>query len=158
MLVERDRELGRESNMNPYESPRTQELSVRTVQRLDPGVALIAFLLICGCLASAIGVVYPTVNNYLMPRFGWVGLLLGMNPLIFLASTIKNPTRSSLLGAGFMTMAIGLINACVLLMTGTVDVVNNVFTDRLHSAWLWSVMSFGFAGGYILLAAMRCKK
>ena len=47
------------------------------------------------------------------------------------------------------------MNGIELLRTGTVDVVENVFHDRVHSAWLWSVGSYLVAGGYIAAVAFR---
>jgi hypothetical protein len=90
-----------------------------------------------------------------MPRFGWIGLFLSVNSLIFIGFWVKKPTRSGLLAASFMTCAIGVINGLVLLQAGTVDVVQNVFLDRVHSAWLWSVLSYLCAGGYFAFVAFR---
>jgi len=40
-----------------------------------------------------------------------------------------------------MSFAIGTINAVPLVYPGTVSIVANEFTDRLHSSWFWSVLS-----------------
>ena len=142
--------------MNPYDSSKTHAFSATTVsQRLDRGVLLIATVILGGCLISITGFVSPTVRDFLMPRFGWIGLFLCVNSLIFIGFWVKKPTRSGLLAASFMTCAIGVINGVVLLRTGTVDVVQNVFHDRVHSAWLWSVLSYLCAGGYFAFAAFR---
>ena len=142
--------------MNPYESPNTQGLtSAVPRRRLDPGVVLIGIVIFGAFIASIIGQFVPTVNDYLTPRFGSIGLLLSVNSLFFIGMWVKEPTRQALVSASSMTCAIGLINACVLLVVGTVDVVQNAFIDRLHSAWLWSVAPYLIAGAYIALAALR---
>ena len=142
--------------MNPNDSPQTHAISAPTVsQRLDRGVLLVATVILGGCLTSITGFVSPTVRDFLMPRFGWIGLFLSMNSLIFIGFWIKKPTRSALLAASFMTCVIGVINGFELLRTGTIDVVQNVFHDRVHSAWLWSVLSYLCAGGYFAFVAFR---
>ena len=141
--------------MNPYESPNTQGLTLAVPNRRDLGVLLIGFLLIGACVVSVIAIVSPAVNEFIMPRFGSIGLLLSVNSLFFIGMWVKEPTRQALVSASSMTCAIGLINACVLLVVGTVDVVQNAFIDRLHSAWLWSVAPYLIAGAYIALAALR---
>jgi hypothetical protein len=93
-----------------------------------------------------------------MPRFGWIGLFLSLNSLIFIGFWAKKPGRQALLAASFVTIAIGVINGFTLMQNGTVDVVQNVFHDRVHSAWLWSVVSYLSAGGYFVFAAFRHPK
>lgn len=142
--------------MDPYEAPRTQaNSSAAHSRRLDRGVLFLALVMLIGCLVSIVGFASAAVRDFLMPRFGWVGLLLSMNALIFIAFWMKKPTRRGLLAASFMTCVIGVINGVALLQTGTVDVVQNAFHDRVHSAWLWSVLSYLFVGGYFAFAAFR---
>lgn len=141
--------------MNPYESPKTQSLTATVPQRLDPGVLLIGFLLVGACIASAVGFASSAVNEFVMPRFGWTGLIRSLNPLIFIGFYIKKPTRKILFAAALMTCVVGLLNAWSLSRKETVDVVENIFHDRVHSAWLWSVAPYLIAGAYIALAALR---
>ena len=142
--------------MNPYESPRTPANSSAAIsRRLDRGVLFLALVMLIGCLISIVGFASAAVRDFLMPRFGWIGLLLSLNALIFIGFWIKKPSRRGLLAASFMTCAIGVINGVALLQTGTVDVVQNAFHDRVHSAWLWSVFSYLSVGGYFAFAAIR---
>ena len=140
--------------LNPYEPPQTDVLTTNG-RRWDRGVVFIAIVLICACVTSIAGFIFPTLQEFIRPRFGWVGLILSMNSLIFIAMWAKAPSRRALISVSFVTCAIGLINAWVLLQSGTVDIVKNSFHDRLHSAWIWSVFSYLLAGGYIALAALR---
>ena len=144
--------------MNPYESPEQAiALPSPSSRRLDRGVLAIALFMFAGCLLSVIGLIVPTVSGLLMPRFGWVGLFLSANVLMFVGFWIKNPSRRTLLPASFMSCAIGGINGLSLLRTGTVAVVQNAFHDRLHSAWIWSVGLYLGAGIYFAIAAYRHK-
>jgi hypothetical protein len=143
--------------MNPYETPATFDSKLAAGEsaqrRFGPG--LIAALLIVAVLTGFLSQVVPSVRAITMPRFGWIGLVLCLNPLIFLLLWLWTPSRPTLLGAALMTFALGLINAAQLLVTGTVSIVTNEFTERLHSSWLWSVMLFIIAGGYLFWHAMR---
>ncbi len=142
--------------MNSSDLPQTHSaFSPASLKRLDCGVLLIATVIIGGWLMSIVGLVAPSVRDFILPRFGWVGLFISVNSLIFIGFWIKKPTRSGLLAASFMTCVIGVINGYALLRIGTVDVVQNVFHDHLHSAWLWSVVSYLCAGGYLAFAAFR---
>ena len=142
--------------MNPYDSPRTQALSsVAVPRRLDRVVLLIGILILCGFLASIVGLISPAVREFLMPRFGRMGLFLGLNSLIFIGFWAVKPMRRTLLAASFITCAIGAINGLTLMQTGTVDAVQNVFHDRIHSAWIWSVIPHFLAGSYLAYAAFH---
>lgn len=141
---------------NPYQSPQTGATASSTSdRRLDPGVLLIGLIFLAGLLLSIVGTASNAVRDFLMPRVGWNGLLLSMNALIFIGLWIKNPTRRGLLAASFVTLAIGSINGFILVKNGTVDVVENVFHDRIHSAWLWSVVPYLCASAYMAFAAFR---
>lgn len=142
--------------MNPYDPPQTDAVSSATgLRRLDRGVLLIGTVMLCGWLISLIGFISPAVRDFLMPRFGWNGLFISLNSLIFIGIWLWKPTPPGLLAASFMTFAIGVVNGYSLLQTGTVDVVKNVFHDRVHSAWLWSVLPYLCAGGYLGFVAFR---
>lgn len=142
--------------MNPYESPRRKSgSSTASRRRLDRGVLFIGGVLVGISVISLAGLVLPQLRDFLMPRFGWIGALIGMNALIPIGAWIKNPTRGSLLAASFMLCGVGLINGWGLYNVGTVDVVENVFHDRLHSSWGWSVATYLFASVYVGIAALR---
>lgn len=138
--------------MNPYAAPQT---------RSDPPASrgsglpesfsplVIAIYLV---IASSVGVVapfVPSLSALTMPRFGWIGLILCMNPLIFLLPWFRTGTRQALLASAKQLTGLGVLNAALLLYTGTVTQVVNPFHDRLHSAWWWSVAPFFFAGAYL---------
>lgn len=141
---------------NPYKSPLTPGSALPPSQQgLDLGVVIIALLLLGGFVASVAGLAFPSVGNFLRVRFGWIGLMLGLNALIFVAMCLKAPKAQSLWVAGSMTCLIGVLNAFVLLRSGTVDVVENHFHDRLHSSWLYAVATYFCAGGYLFFSAIR---
>ena len=144
--------------INPYDAPKTQTAASPSIRRrLDLGVLFIGIMLIAICLASVAGQLLPQLRVFFMPRFGWVGAFIGINALVPMGAWIMAPTRKPLLGTSFMLCAIGLINACMLLASGTVDVVENIFHDRLHSSWIWSVVSFLTASLYTAIVAFRIK-
>lgn len=115
----------------------------------------ISAVMLAGCVLSIIGLFVPSISDMLMPRFGWIGLFLCSNVLIFIGFWIKNPSGRALQSAGFMCVAIGTINGLSLLEAGTVSVVQNAFHDRLHSAWFWSVGLYLAAGIYFAVTASR---
>ena len=144
------------NDMNPFDSPQSKLLASTAKQpRLDWGVLLVSSIIFVGFLASVVGAFSPTVQAFLMPRFGWVGLFLSLNVLMFIGFWISSPTRRGLLVVSFMTLSIGVINGIALIRSGTVDSVQNVFHDRIHSAWIWSVVSYLCAGCYFVFAAFR---
>ena len=137
--------------MNPYEAPHTTLHAVgRGNSRSWPiGPFLIALLLVLAVGLGGISTFIPFLRAFTMPRFGWVGLILCANPLIFLVPWFWQPTRQGLVGSAFMLCAIGVVNAIQLGFTGTVPVVVNEFTDRMHSSWFWSVATFVAMGAYL---------
>ena len=141
--------------MNPFETPRTQAASSSTKSRLVVGVIILASVMLTGCLISIAAFVSTAIRDFFTPRFGWIGALLSMYVLIFIGFWIWKPTRRGLLAVSFMSCAIGMLNGVALLQSGTVDVVKNAFHDRIHSAWLWSVLSYLCVGGYFAFAAFR---
>lgn len=48
-----------------------------------------------------------------------------------------------------MLFAVALICAAKLAWLGTVPVASNAFNDRLHSAYIWSVLSIACMGAYV---------
>jgi len=109
----------------------------------------IAALLLLAVIVGSLAQFDPSIRAITMPRFGWIGLISCLNPLIFLVPWLIAPKRLILIAAAFMTFMLGVINGVQLLSSGTVDVVGNEFTDRLHSSWMWSVMPFLVAGLYL---------
>ena len=144
--------------MNPYES--TSETPIGNsppASKLSRpiGSFLIAILFIAAAILGFSSIFIPSVRAATMPRFGWVGLILCLNPLIFLLPWFRRPTRSALIGSALMTFSIGAINAVQLIYTGTVSIVVNEFSDRLHSSWFWSVLSFSVVGLYLCGISFR---
>lgn len=143
--------------MNPYESPS----SVHAYADRDNivlgrgGPVLIAAILVLAVCLGILAQLVPSVRAFAMPRFGWVGLILCLNPLMFLIGWLRTPTRSTMNGAAGMMCALGGINAALLIYTGTVTNITNEFTERLHSSWFWSVVPFGLAGSYLFWYAAQ---
>lgn len=116
-------------------------------------IRFIVTIMLFGGLTSVISLFVPGIRNLLMPRFGWIGLTLVWNPLIFLFPWMKKPKIAKLRAASFLSGIIGILNGLELIRTGTVAVVQNPFLDRLHSAWIWSVLSYLLASFYFAIAA-----
>ena len=136
--------------MNPYKAPSTQLFDGRRDSRSrSMGPFFIAILLVIAVIVGFISTFIPSVRAVTMPRFGWVGLILCLNPLIFLLPWFWRPNRRALIASAFMAFAIGVINAVHLSSLTTVSIVVNEFLDRLHSSWLWSVLSFFVIGVYL---------
>ncbi len=138
-------------NENPYDPPVAASTRMDHGSRIkrDAAPMLISAILILAVLVGVLSLFIPAIRSATMPRFGWIGLLLCLNPLIFLAIWCKTLVRRNLLAASFMICAIGLINGVVLFTSGTVSFVENEFNDRLHSSWFWAVVPFLVAGGYL---------
>ena len=134
--------------MNPYKAPSTQLLTTDPPTR-PIGLNLIALVLVLAALVGITSAYIPSLRAVTMPRFGWVGLISFLNPLIFLLPWFWQPKRTALLGAAFMSFTMGVINAVQLSSVTTVSTVVNEFHDRLHSSWLWSVLSFFAIGIYL---------
>jgi len=62
------------------------------------------------------------------------------------SAIFRRPTRNALMGTALMTFSIGAINAVQLNYTGTVSIVANEFSDRLHSSWLCNLASAASTG------------
>ena len=143
--------------MNPYESSSSTSVGDRAsllVRTRSIGLIVVAVLFIVASLLGLIGVLIPAVRSATMPRFGWIGLILCLGPLNSLLLCLRRPTRNLLLSATLSTLALSAINSAQLIFRGTVSVVANEFHDRLHSSWLWSVISFVVIGTYLGAAAM----
>lgn len=142
---------------NPYQTPEESVSHLPIPNRDNPRFvpAMVAALMIAAASTGLLSIIFPSIGLFTNPRFGWIGLILCLNPLIFLIPAVKTPTRSAMFVSAFMTFSIAVLNAIQLLATGTVAVVENSFTDRLHSAWLWSVLPFVLAGTILCWRALR---
>ena len=137
--------------MNPYKAPSTQPFDGRQDSRSRSiGTLFIAILLVVAVMMGFISTFIPSVRAVTMPRFGSVGLILCLGPLIFLLQWFWQPDRKALLmGSAFMAFCLVVVNAVQLSSHTTVSIVVNEFHDRLHSSWLWSVLSFFVIGVYL---------
>lgn len=145
--------------MHPFEFIRTLTCSPANPPRhLDLGVRIIARVIFCGLLLAALGFWFPAIGDFLLPRFGSIGLVMGMSTLYPLYQWAKVPTRLNLFMAAGMIALIGLCNGYLLLRVGTVDVVENIYHDRIHSSWMWSVASYLAASTYMGVVAYRMPK
>ncbi len=57
-----------------------------------------------------------------------------------------------------MTFGLAAIEATQLLFVGTVAKVNNEFTDRLYSSWLWFFVPLVLIGVYLFWMSERFKE
>lgn len=132
------------SSPNPYQTPSNTSDKV-ALSNFGPSKFVPVAIALTLALAAIIGVlstVVPAIGEFTNPRFGWIGLILCLNPLIFLLAWLAAPAKPALMAASFMMLSIGAINGVQLLVLGTVSEVSNSFTDRLHSSWFWSVIPF----------------
>jgi hypothetical protein len=137
--------------LNPYRSTVATQHTVAEAghPRHDTGVIVISAVLILASIIAILSLFVPAINEFVMPRFGWSGLILCLNPLIFLGIWFKIPAPKNLSAAAAMCGVIGVLNAFQLRNLETVATVQNVFHDRLHSSWAWSVVPFVLAAGYL---------
>lgn len=92
-----------------------------------------------GSVVQILGFAFTPLQHFLMPRFGWGGLMMCLNAAIFLGMWLKTPTRRLLSVAAGMCVFLASMESVQLYWKGTVPVVSNPFHDRLHSSWAWSV-------------------
>ena len=146
--------------MDLYKTRSATPLSVDVKSRAQQpfGPLIIATFLVLAVLVGMLSIVVPSIRTATMPRFGWVGLIICLNPLIFLLPWFWKPTKLALVSSAFMTCVIGAINAVQLYSKGTVSIVVNAFHDRLHSSWLWSVLPFFVASVYLCWITIRMKQ
>jgi MFS family permease len=137
--------------MNPYEMPPANSAPWIDGGAAPPrvGPAIVTAVLVLAALVGFLSLFVPSIRSATLPRFGWIGLILSIDPLIFLFSYLWMPTRRGLMVSASMTGMIGAINAVSLAISGTLPVVTNEFTERLHSSWYWSVLLFLLAGCYL---------
>ncbi|MEI8211225.1 MAG: hypothetical protein WCI02_03700 [Planctomycetota bacterium] len=140
---------------NPYHShPQTSSTATNAIRDTAPlGMWLLTGVMTLAFILGIASMFIPWLNAWTIPRFGWIGLILCANPLIFLVISVRHPARRSYAAAASMSLVLGLINALTLMLTGTVDKVQNIFSDRLHSAWLWSVVPMLLMTAYLAYLA-----
>ena len=137
--------------MNPYEP--TNAKSIKHASRFPReaeryAIYIIQSLLIATFVASIFYTASPPwIRNWVRPRFGSVGLFVIGNPVILLM--LRKPNRVAFFLSALQFFAMAILNARMLLLTGTVSVVANPFMDRLHSSWLWCVAPCFIAGIYL---------
>lgn len=140
---------------NPYQTPANSSATA-TVSTFGPSKFVpvtIALALALAALLGLLSAVVPAIGEFTNPRFGWIGLILCLNPLIFLLAWLAAPAKPALMAASFMMLSIGAVNGVQLLILGTVSEVSNTFTDRLHSSWFWSVIPFFVLSIYLFCHA-----
>jgi hypothetical protein len=124
--------------INPYE-PHQSEFTPSRSQGSDPsliGTFLITVVFALAALVGILSILVPEIAAYTTPRFGAIGLILCLNPLIFLVPTLRSPTVLNYAASAFMTLSISLINALSLMAMG-------------QSQWSYTVLPFLLAGAYL---------
>jgi hypothetical protein len=106
------------------------------------GTYLITAVFILASLVGFLSVLVPEVAAYTSSRFGAIGLILCLNPLIFLVPTLRNPTVSNFAASAFMTLVIGLVDYFFMLVIG-------------ESQWTYTVLPFVIAGVYLAWQAIK---
>lgn len=130
--------------INPYESPLCNDTLPRPPGPVPSllGTYLITAVFTLASLVGFLSVLLPEVAAYTSSRFGAIGLILCLNPLIFLVPSLRNPTVSNFAASAFMTLAIGIINSLFLLVLG-------------DSQWIYMVLPFVIAGVYLAWQAIK---
>ena len=157
-VVKKQEEPQGSPGSNPYQSPTAGG------QHLSPfGEGLTRTIVIAMIIVISVGALLQIsaallvlafewirpLYDFMAPRFGAISLILGFNVVISLVSCLKKKTRRSLLFATGWMVVIGLLNAAMLLWTGTKSVLQYP-SDRLQSSWLYAVLPY-FVGAAILL-------
>jgi hypothetical protein len=121
----------------------------------DKGVILIFILITICCFISILSQNSPALRRFLMPRFGWIEMFLYANTLIFLTPWLWKPSNFQLLISSGITLFITILNGKNLYNKGTVAIIENPFTDRLHSSWFWSIFTYSCFGLYLLFVYIK---
>lgn len=140
-----------DSARNPYRPPETTPHASES-QPLKR-IRFIVIVMLAVCLLSAVvgfaSIFFPGLRTILSPRFGWIGLVLVLNPAIFLGQWLWSPQPGALLAASFMFFAVAIILSVQLVHSGTKAAVLNPMLDRLHSSWGWSILPYAAAGAVL---------
>ena len=130
-------DYGKPMEVNPYDPPSSSSTGCATAptcqRRID--VMLIAFAFVFAWGLSAVSVAVPSLNEILRPRFG-ASLNLLVYPTIFLGFYLWRPASRYLWIAAFMSLFVGVCGGLSVWRLGTVDVVSNPYSHRLHSSYL----------------------
>ena len=143
---------------NPYTAPGfvpgRESSPVVCCRRADVMVIAVAFGI--AVIASLSSVMIPSLNALLRPRFG-ISLTLLMGPLQFLCLFLWKPSPRALWVATVVTFLVAIIGGGTIWLNGTVDTVSNHFTDRLHSAYLYSVLPATVIALYLACVSWRIR-
>jgi predicted neutral ceramidase superfamily lipid hydrolase len=137
--------------INPYE-PNRSELEPPRTHGSDPsliGTFLITAVFALAALVGILSNMVPEIAAYTTPRFGAIGLVLCLNPLIFLVPTLRSPTMLNYASSAFMTLSIGLINAISLMGLGQ---------SQSQSQWPYTVLPFLLAGMYLAWQSFKTSR
>ena len=113
------------------------------------GTYLITAVLALAALVGILSILVPEIAAYTTPRFGAIGLILCLNPLIFLIPTLRSPTMLNYAASAFMTHSIGLINAISLMALGQ---------SLSQSQWSYTVLPFLLAGVYLAWQSFKTSR
>ena len=113
------------------------------------GTYLITAVLALAALVGILSIMVPAIAAYTTPRFGAIGLILCLNPLIFLIPTLRSPTMLNYAASAFMTLSIGLINAISLMGLGQ---------SQSQSQWPYTVLPFLLAGMYLAWQSFKTSR
>lgn len=118
---------------------------------------IVAAILSLAALTGLVVVPFPAAARIISPRFGGIGLILCLNPLIFLYAWFRHRQVNSLIAGASLTGFIAFIHTMNLLSTGTVAEVKQ-FSDQLHSSWFYRVLSMLILSALLFIAAWDAKR
>lgn len=148
-----------ETNLNPYHPPDPPIDAVesqRAARAYPPlGLMIIACLLSSGLVLGVLATFVQPLSFWAMPRFGWIGLILCANPLIFVVSCMRAPSTVAYRVLAFMLGFMVVVHSIEIFSAGTVATIQRPYSERLHSAWLWTVIPYALMCVYALWQSTR---
>ncbi len=146
-------------NSNPYSAPKPvlADASKSTVCRRRLDVAFIAVAFAVASIASVFSLKIPEFFAWLNPRFGF-SLNLLLFPLNFLCMFLWRPAPKLLWAATGMIAVVAIISGATIWWKGTVATVSNPFFDRLHSAYLFSVIPLILVAIYLACVSWQIRR
>ena len=148
---------------NPYASPQTSYAAPAwSYERLTVTIVVgLALLFLVGGLLQFVAIFlwflgepFQSVGEFLMPRFGWIGLIIGTNTAWSLFTWYRKRERRQLLIAAGNAMLAALLNAGqrLYLMSALQPVAGppNPFTERHPWFWIYAVASYAITAVIVL--------
>ncbi len=149
-------------NANPYASPSAEcappghsheRLAVVIVSVITAVLTIGAILQLSAALLQFWSPLFEAIAGFLMPRFGWIGLILGGNAIYGLVLWLRKREAKGLLASAWMLLVVAIVNAGQHLYTQSVITptggTSNPFTSHHPSFWGYAVASYLVAAAIV---------